>query len=70
MIDEKVITKAVMNQYEIIRSIDACNMFDYYCVINTANDLEMYKLASLEREEYEYILQNFGRLMKKYNIEQ
>lgn len=70
MIDGKAITEDVMNQYEIIRKMGACNMFDYYCVTNTANDLEMYEMASLEIDEYTYILQNFSKLMKKYNIEQ
>ena len=70
LIDETTITEAVMNQYEIIRRMGPCNMFDYYCVTNTANDLEMYELGSLEKEEYTYILKNFSRLMKKYGIEQ
>jgi len=70
MIDEKIITKEVMEQYEIIRRMGPCNMFDYCCVINTANDLELEELASLEKEEYVYILRNFGKLMKKYKIEQ
>lgn len=70
MIDGKTITKEVIEQYEIIRKIGVCNMFDYYCITNTANDLEMYELGSLEREEYKYILKNFDKLMKKHNIEQ
>ena len=69
-IDETVITEEVMNQYEIIRSMGPCNMFDYYCVTNTANDLEMFELGSLEKNEYLYILKNFSALMEKYGIEQ
>lgn len=69
-IDEIIITEAVMNQYEIIRRTGPCNVFDYYCVINTANDLELYELGSLEKDEYTYILNNFSMLMKKYGIEQ
>jgi len=70
MIDKKIITKEIMNQYEIIRRTGACNMYDYGCVVGVADQFEMYELGSLERKEYVYILQNFSRLMKKYNIKQ
>ena len=70
MIDENVITKEVMEQYEIIRNVGVCNMFDYYCVTNTASDLEMHELGDLEKDEYIYILKNFTQLMKRYEIKQ
>jgi len=64
------ITKAVMNQYEIIRKKGLCNMFDYYYVTNIANDLDMHELGYLNKNEYTYILKNLDSLMKKYNIKQ
>ena len=67
---EKQIPKEVMEQYEQIRKMGPCNMLDFYCVQRTANELEFYSLASLTKKEYTFILSNFGKLMKKYEIPQ
>jgi len=65
---EDQITKEVIKQYEQIRKMGLCNMFDFRCVSNIADQIEFYDLAELTREEYVYILSNFRKLMKKYNI--
>lgn len=66
----KNITEKVMKQYEAIRKLGACNMFDFNCVQRYADKLEMYDLASIDRNDYGYILQNFSKLMTKFNIQQ
>ena len=63
-------TKEVMEQYEAIRQMGPCNMFDYGCVINSADRMDFFKLASLTRKEYGDLLMNFSELMKKYNIKE
>ncbi len=65
---EDKITKEVMEQYEQIRSLGPCNMFDSACVQRFANEMEFYDLACLTTDEYVYILSNFSELMKKHNI--
>ena len=62
--------KETMMQYEIIRQSGKCNMFDYYCVTNQANKLELHKLASLTLEEYRDLLMNFSKYMKEFDIKQ
>ena len=62
------ISKEVMEQYEEVRSLGPCNMFDFGCVQQAADELEFYELANLDRKDYVYILSNFGKLMKHYNI--
>lgn len=64
------ITREVMEQYEKVRKIGPCNMFDYHCVIKAATELEFYDLAELGKDEYISILTNFDELMKKFGIEQ
>ena len=64
----EIITKEVMQQYEKVRSGGACNMVDYYCVINTAYAFKLYDLAELEREDYFFILSNYSELTEKFNI--
>jgi hypothetical protein len=67
---EDKITKEVMEQYEAIRRSGVTNMFDYFTVIEIALKARLSQLGHLSRDEYIYILQNFGRLMKKYDIKQ
>ena len=59
-----------MEQYEAVRKSGATNMYDYPGVITIAHRMGLYNLASINREDYVKILQNFGKLMKKYNIKQ
>ena len=66
----ETITKEVMEQYEAIRQMGPCNMFDYGCVGVVAARMDFFKLASLTRKEYRDLLMNFSELMKKYNIKQ
>ena len=67
---DKNITKEIMEQYEAIRQSGACNMFDYFCVVDIADRTDMDELASLTREEYKQLLMNFNALMKKHDIKQ
>jgi hypothetical protein len=64
------IRKKTMDQYELVRKSGATNMYNYYQVINIADQLGFYSLASLTRDEYGDLLMNFSSLMKKYNIKQ
>ena len=66
----KNITKEVMEQYEGIRSMGPCNMFDFQCVQKYSWDMGFDDLASLSSEDYTYILSNFGTLMDKFEIKQ
>lgn len=66
----KVITYDVMAQYEEIRRLGPCNMFDYNGVMEAAEMMDFYNLADLTKDEYVLILQNFNSLMKYYGIEQ
>ncbi len=64
------ITTKIMEQYETIRRIGKCNMYDLNCVRYYADRLDLYDLASIEKDDYVYILQNFPELMAKFNIQQ
>ena len=66
----ETITKEMMEQYEVIREMGPCNMFDYGCVADVAARMDFFELASLTRKEYRQLLMNFSELMKKYNIKQ
>ena len=63
-------TKEIMEQYEAVRQSGACNMFNYSCVIQIADRLKFYKLASLSMDEYKDILMNFEKYMKQFDIKQ
>ena len=67
---EERMTKEVMEEYELIRSSGVVNMFDYYGVVDAANQLDFHSLGELTLDEYKYLLQNFNRLMRKYDIKQ
>ena len=63
-------TKETMEEYEIIRSSGATNMFDYFNVIKIAKKTGLKSLAKLTRDNYKELLINFNSLMKKYGIKQ
>ena len=63
-------TKTIMQQYEIVRSSGACNMWNYGCVISTAKKLDCIKLSEVTKDEYMDILQNFCKYMKQFDIKQ
>ena len=65
-----MITKEIMEQYERVRKGGLANMLDYYRVVEVANMCSFDALGSLTRDEYKELLQNFGKLMKKYDIKQ
>jgi hypothetical protein len=65
-----MMTKAIMQQYEIVRSSGACNMFNYGSVMDTAMKLGLIELASVDRDGYKDILMNFDKYMKKFDIKQ
>lgn len=64
------ISKEIVEQYEKVRQSGKTNMFDYYNVITIANSFGFYALATITRDDYIYLLQNFGKLMSLYNIQQ
>lgn len=66
--DNDNITKSVMEQYEEVRSLGPCNMFDYHCVIEAANYIGLEDLAMIDLDDYKDILMNFGHYMQKYNL--
>lgn len=65
----KAITKEVMEQYEKIRQLGPCNMFDMGCVQRIADEMDFHELGCLTNKEYVHILSNYGELMEKYGIE-
>lgn len=65
----KSITKKVMEQYEQIRKSGACNMYDYPCVVDVANWLDLYELSILNKKEYIYMISHYSNLMKKFKLE-
>ena len=66
----KIISKKIIEQYEAIRRFGVCNMFDFYSVHNISKQLKFYDLAKLNYDQYCILLQNFGKLMKYYNVQQ
>ncbi len=66
----KIITREVMEQYEQLRQLGPCNMFDVYCVEGAAHELDFEELAEVYIDHYGLIWQNFGKLMRHYGIEQ
>ena len=70
IVENEEITKDVMVEYEAVRQSGACNMLDFGCVQNVADQLGFYSLASLEKDGYFYILSNFGKLMSHFEIGQ
>jgi hypothetical protein len=69
---DKLMTKAVVQGYETIRCSGVCNMFDRTLVARAADMMGCRGLAKVaeDRAAYSYLLQNFGRLMAKYEIKQ
>ena len=65
-----IITREVMEQYEALRKLGPCNMFDVNCVTNYAKLMYFDALAKIYIEHCTIIWQNFAKLMKHYGIEQ
>lgn len=63
-------TEEVMEEYEKVRQSGLTNMYDYYGVVRYADMLDCCELTFITRDEYKYILSNFGKLMKFYDIQQ
>jgi len=68
--EDNVITKEVMEQYEIVRKSGVTNMFDYTGVINAASRMKLCALGSLTFDEYKALLLGFNKYMKLYKIKQ
>jgi hypothetical protein len=66
----KLITKEIMEDYEIVRETGITNMFDYYRVMWAANKMNMGAFSKLTLEDYKVLLMNFNKLMKFYDIKQ
>ena len=64
----KIISKEIMEQYEIIRQSGATNMFDYYNVVRCAKTLNLKELTRISLEDYKILVLNFQKLMKHYDI--
>lgn len=64
------ITKKVIEQYETVRISGLCNMFDYICVTDTADQLGLQDLSWLSKKEYTLILKNFAKYVALYNVKQ
>lgn len=66
------INRDCMAQYEQVRRSGACNMLDPNCVCDVAEAWELWELADVaaDADLYSLLLQNFGKLMKHYEIEQ
>lgn len=65
-----LITRKIVEQYEIIRRAGACNMANYRCVNGEAWLHHFDELADLTKEEYSILLENYGELMEHYQIEE
>ena len=63
-------TEKIMQQYERVRQSGVCNMFDYNCVRQESLRLECKELASLDISDYFKLLQNYNKLMAKFNVKQ
>jgi hypothetical protein len=79
--DSKLITKEVMEQYEIIRQSMLANMYDIYAVNRAATILECREIEWITSNDiclphpskgvyYTDILSHFSHYMKKYDIKQ
>lgn len=68
---EKEISKEAMEQYEKIRILGKCNMFDRNCVMHQANKRKYYELVVIasDTKEYGQLLKSYSTLMKKYGLE-
>ena len=65
-----IISKEAVEQYEEIRRLGPCNMFDYYCVNEFANSAGFEDLGMLDLDDYYVIIGHFGGLMRHYGITQ
>lgn len=64
-----IITKEIMQQYEVIRANGACNMLDRRCVQEVADLAGFHSLASLTKDEYVLILGHYDELMRHHSIQ-
>ena len=63
-----VITKEIMQHYEMIRANGAC-MLDRRCVQEVADLAGFYGLASLTKNAYVLLLTSYSDLMEHYGIQ-
>lgn len=70
VVENENVTEEVMIQYEAIRQLGPCNMFDFSGVISNCHRLGFRDLENLSLDDYKYILNNFSKLMKYYEIAQ
>jgi len=62
------ITKNAVEQYEKIRGLGPCNMFDYNCVMNYAGMMGLIELSDLNKDDYIFIISNYSDLLDLFNI--
>ena len=63
----------IIQQYELIRQSGLTNMFNYTNVKYIAKKIEcteLYNFVQNSVHNYQTILRNFGKLMKKFDIKQ
>lgn len=70
MTDAEVISKAAVEQYELVRQSGLVNMLDYCDVMYIAEIIGADNLAQISYEDYKILLTNFGTLMAHYGIAQ
>lgn len=64
------VSKKMLEEYEIIRSSGAANMFDYALVMFVASRIGADELSALTYDEYGDFLVNFNKNMKKFKVKQ
>jgi len=70
MTDAEVISKAAVEQYELVRQSGLVNMLDYCAVTYIAEIIGADDLAQVSYEDYKTLLANFNTLMAHYGIAQ
>ena len=63
------LTKELIEQYEETRASGICNMYDFDCVIRTADEFGLDLLVDVTRKDYVLILKNYSRLIDEFEIE-
>lgn len=61
-------TKEVMEQYEQVRALGLCSMWDFFCVMRIARKRKFYALSALTMNEYGDIIKNSLKYMDKFGV--
>ena len=66
----EIISKAAVEQYELVRQSGLVNMLDYHGVTYIAEIIGANDLAQISYEDYKILLTNFSTLIAHYGIAQ